>query len=80
MKKAGVCTFLSDDTLKIMGYNYKNLFPERNKPCIVYTKTGELQGTLFGEYQNSVKYIHPGIIKEIYTLKEGKEIFPELFI
>ena len=80
MERAGVCTFLSDDTLKIMGYNYKNLFPERNKPCIVCTKTGELQGTFFGEIDGGVKYIHPGIIREIYTLKEGKEILPELFI
>jgi hypothetical protein len=80
-KLAGACTFLSDETLKIMGYNkYLNLFPDRNNPILVYSKTGQLDGILFGELNEIKKHIHPEIIKDLYRIKEAQNLFPELFI
>jgi hypothetical protein len=79
-KLSGACTFLSDETLKIMGYNYKNLYPNRKNPILVYSKSGNLDGLLFGELGNIKKLINSEIIKDLYTIKEAEEIFPELFI
>ena len=76
----GVCDFLSDETLKIMGYTYKNIVPH-NVPILIYSKSGELNTPLFSEISpGKFKYIHPEIIKNIYKIKEAKEIYPELFI
>jgi len=78
---AGVCTFLSDETLKIMGYgNYKNLYPNRKSPILVYSKNGELEGVLFGEIDGKHKMIHPEIINELWNLETGQDLYPELFI
>jgi hypothetical protein len=78
---AGACTFLSDETLEVMGYsNYKNLYPERKNPTLVYSTTGDLEGLMFGDLGDSMKLIHPEIIKDLYDKKTAQEIFPELFI
>jgi hypothetical protein len=81
-KLAGACTFFSDETLKIMGYgHYKNLYPYRKNAVLVYSKTGDLDGLLFGELnQGTKKLIHPEIIKEKYDIPTAEEIYPELFI
>jgi len=79
-KLAGVCTFLSEETIKIMGYDYKNLFEPRHLPILIYSKSGEIDGPLFGIMNNKHKYINPEIIKDLYDLNTGQELYPELFI
>jgi len=77
----GACTFLSDETLKIMGYgNYKNLYPERNHAVLAYSKSPDMDGILFGDLDGIKKLIHPEIIKDKYPLKIAEELYPELFI
>ena len=80
-KLAGACTFFSDTTLKMMGYNHhKNLYPYRNNAILVYSKSGELDGVLFGDLNGTKKMIHSEIIKELYTITTAEELYPELFI
>lgn len=84
----GACTFFSDDTLKIMGYNYRNLFPNRNNPILVYAKENAklsnavLFGKVYFDSGNDYKYkfIHPEIINELLSISEAENIYPELFI
>jgi len=79
-KLIGCVEFLSKETLKVMGYNYKNIFPV-NTPVLVYSKNGTFEGSIFGELPNGkLKYINPEIVKNIYDLQTAKEEFPELFI
>ena len=76
---AGVAEMYSLENLKIRGYNKE--YYEFGSLCVVYSKSGDLDDSLFAENDQKVmKYIYPETIKQLYSKKIAEKMFPELFI
>jgi hypothetical protein len=80
----GVCVLFDKETLNILGYNYSE-YESLDIVMIKYRSKDtdpEIDDDLCFciNKDNKLKYIHPNMIKAVYTLDEGKDLYPELFI
>jgi len=76
----GVAELYDSDVLKKLGYK-KDLCKNFDKCVLVYSRKLDFDNMKFGlTKQKTLMYIHPEMIKELYSLHEGKEKFPELFL
>ncbi|MCD6435085.1 MAG: hypothetical protein J7L15_01645 [Clostridiales bacterium] len=82
----GVCELLSRDACKALGYKIDEFYI--SYPTLIYSKDGDFdQGVLFFEYdvseskgETQMRYVPSHLINKTYTIKSGRNKYPELFL